>query len=87
MHKMMSENGPVVYRYKTGGTSLAAYSNQINCMYHTVSSSVTTHDAGLARASQQLLLDVSFPQPVTQDVHHQNTIHAHQCCQSDKQGT
>jgi len=87
MYKKMSENGSAVYRYKTEGTSLDAYSNQINCMYHTVSSSVTTHEVGLAHASQPLPVDVSFPQPVTQDVPHQNTIHAHQCCQSDKQST
>jgi hypothetical protein len=91
MYRKTPENGSVVYRYKTEGTSLAAYSNQINCIYHTVSSSVTTHEAGLARASKPLLLvkpllfDVSFPQPVTHDVPHQNTIHACQCCQSHKQ--
>ena len=87
MYRKMSESGTVVYRYKTEGTSLAAYTNQINCMYHTVSSSVTTHDVGLAHASQPLLLDVSFPQPVTHDVPHQNTVHACQCCQSDKKST
>jgi len=87
MYRKMSENGTVVYRYTTEGTSLAAYSNQINCMYHTVSSSVTNHDVGLAHASQPLPLHVSFPQPVTQDVPHQNTIQAYQCCQSDKQST
>ena len=87
MYRKMSENGIVAYRHKTEGTSVTAYSNQINCMYHIVSSSVTTHDVGLARALQRLLLDVSFPQPVTQDVPHQHTIHACQCCQSDKQST
>ena len=79
MYRKRSENGIVVYRYKTEGTSLAAYSNHINCMYHIVSSSVTTHDVGLAHASQPLALDVSFPQPLTQDVPHQNTVHACQC--------
>ena len=36
MYRKTSEYGTVVYRHKTEGASLAAYSNQINCMYNTV---------------------------------------------------